>query len=104
MREARDLVAAKGELARYYRDLLIPQRDQVVNQTQLHYNVMQRGPFELLTAKERHLQAERAYIEALRSYWISRAEMQHALLGSSPRGFALEQPIRGNNADGETRE
>lgn len=90
VREARDLVTSNSELARYYRDVLLPQRLQVVNQTQLQYNAMQRGPQDLLAAKERELETERAYIEAWRDYWVARAELQLALLGGSPRGAASE--------------
>lgn len=98
VREARNLVVAKGELAHYYPKILLPQRRQVVNQTQLQQNVMQRSPFEILVAKEVQLESERAAIEARRDYWIARAEMQQALLGSTPRGFAVEEYMNEDNA------
>lgn len=88
VREARDLVAANRELARYYREVLLPQRIQVVNTTQLQYNAMQRNPSDLLLAKERELTTERGYVEAWRDYWIARAELEMALKGGSPRGEA----------------
>lgn len=90
VREARALVTSNRELARYYKDVLLPQREQVVNQTQLHYNVMGRGPFELITTKERLMETGRDAIEAVRDYWIARVELQQALLGGSPRGAAGE--------------
>lgn len=85
VREARDLVAANRELAQYYSKVLLPQRIQIVNTTQLQYNAMQRGPTELFFAKERELETERAYIEAWRDYWIARTELEMALKGGSPR-------------------
>jgi len=88
VREARDLVTANRELARYYREVLLPQRIQVVNTTQLQYNAMQRSPTDLLLAKERELTTERGYVEAWRDYWIARAELEMALKGGSPRGAA----------------
>ena len=87
VREARDMVTANRELAHYYGQVLLPQRIQIVNQTQLQYNAMQRGPVDLLLAKERELDTERAYIEAWRDYWIARAELEMALKGGSPRGM-----------------
>lgn len=88
VREARDILTANRELARYYGKVLLPQRIQIVNQTQLQYNAMQRGPVDLLLAKERELATERAYIEAWRDYWIARTELEMALKGGSPRGMA----------------
>jgi len=88
VRQARDLVAANRELAQYYSKLLLPQRIQIVNTTQLQYNAMQRTPTDLILAKERELQTERAYIEVWRDYWISRTELEMALKGGSPRGAA----------------
>ena len=89
VREARDMVTASRELARYYGQVLLPQRIQIVNQTQLQYNAMQRGPVDLLLAKERELNTERSYIEAWRDYWIARAELEMALKGGSPRGGSM---------------
>jgi len=88
VREARDLVNANRELARYYRTVLLPQRIQVVNTMQLQYNAMQRTPTDLLLAKERELNTERGYIDAWRDYWIARAELEMALKGGSPAGAA----------------
>jgi cobalt-zinc-cadmium efflux system outer membrane protein len=88
VREARDLVAANRELARYYREVLLPQRIQVVNTMQLQFNAMQRTPNDLLLAKERELNTERGYVDAWRDYWIARAELEMALKGGSPSGAA----------------
>lgn len=87
VREARDMVTANRELANYYGKVLLPQRILIVNQTQLQYNAMQRGPVDLLLAKERELDTERSYIEAWRDYWIARAELEMALKGGSPRAI-----------------
>ncbi len=83
VREARDLVSAHRELADYYKKILLPQRIQIVNQTQLQYNAMQLGPVDLLQAKERELATERAYIDAWRDYWLARVELERALWGGS---------------------
>ena len=99
VREARDMVTASRELARYYGQVLLPQRIQIVNQTQLQYNAMQRGPVDLLLAKERELTTERSYIEAWRDYWIARAELEMALKGGSPRGGSMRD--RGGEASSQ---
>ena len=91
--------------ALYYRDILLPLRERIVNETQLHYNAMQRGVFELLRAREQHIQTAVAYIDALRDYWLARADLGLLLSGRvpSPEGSAggrpsLSQP-RGNNGE-----
>ena len=86
IREARDLVFANRELANYYSKILLPQRVQIVNQTQLQVNAMQLSPLDLLQAKERELDTERSYIEAWRDYWIAHAELERALWGGSGGG------------------
>lgn len=97
VREARDQVLSNRELARYYGQVLLPQRIQIVNTTQLQYNAMQRNPSDLLLAKERELDTERGYIDAWRDYWIARAELEMALKGGSPGGNSRE---RGSRSEG----
>lgn len=86
IREARDLVLANRELANYYGKILLPQRVQIVNQTQLQLNAMQVGPIDLLQAKERELDTERSYIDTWRDYWIAQTELERALWGGTGGG------------------
>jgi cobalt-zinc-cadmium efflux system outer membrane protein len=108
VREARDLVLANRDQAKFYREVLLPQRLRIVNETQLQFNAMQIGGFQLLQAKERELQTERAYIEAWRDYWIARTELERALYGGTGGGSpmtAREAGTRGiSNGSGESRD
>lgn len=88
VRETRDLLRAAREAAEYYEKTLLPQRRLLLRETLLHYNAMQRSNYELLAAKERQLVAERESIEALRDYWIARAELEMALGGRLPGASA----------------
>ncbi len=81
VREARDRLLAKKDLAIYYRDELVPERKRVLELTLINYNAMLRSPYELLLARQNELAAERGYIEALRDYWISRADLERAVGG-----------------------
>ncbi len=81
VREARALVAASRALAQRYGQIVVPQRKLIVEQTQVQYNAMERGGYDLLTARERELTAERAYLEAWRDYWIARVDLERALTG-----------------------
>ena len=82
VREARDRLLAKKDLATYYRDELIPERTRVLDLTLEHYNAMLKGAYDLLLAKQNQLTADRGYIDALRDYWIARADLERAVGGS----------------------
>ncbi len=81
VRQSRDALIAARDLATFYEKIYLPQRIRIVNETLLQYNAMQKSTFELITAKERELSAEREYAEAWRDYWIYRAELEKALGG-----------------------
>jgi cobalt-zinc-cadmium efflux system outer membrane protein len=59
-------------------------RERIVNETQLHYNAMQQGVFELLRAREQQIRAAVAYIETLRDYWLARTDFGLLLSGRVP--------------------
>jgi cobalt-zinc-cadmium efflux system outer membrane protein len=72
--------------ARYVRDVQLPLRLEVTAQTQLHYNGMFLGIFQLLDAKRGELEAGRAYVSALRDYWLARGAFDQILAGRMPGG------------------
>lgn len=84
VRSTRDRLAGQRDRALYYRDVLLPVLDRVVQETQLQYNAMQVGPFELLRAKEQQIAAAVRYIETLREYWLARADLALILAGRLP--------------------
>ena len=55
-RAVRDRLEGAGDRALYYRDILLPLHERIVNETQLQYNAMQLGPFQLLRAREQQIQ------------------------------------------------
>ena len=79
--EARDRLIAKRDLTTYYRDELLPGRKKILELTLTHYNAMLKSPYDLLLAKQNELSAERGYIDALRDYWIARADLERAVGG-----------------------
>ena len=80
--QARLLAARQTTL--HFRDVLVPLRQQVVEQAQLHYNGMFLGLYQLLTAKQSEVEAKRGYLEALRDYWTARAELTRTVGGRLP--------------------
>ena len=84
-RALRDRVDGARDRALYYRDILLPLRERIVNEAQLQYNAMQLGPFQLLRAREQQIQTAVAYIESLRDYWLARADVEQILNGRLPK-------------------
>jgi len=91
VRELRDKLISKRDIAQFYRDQLVPTRTQTRDQTQLQYNAMIVGPLELFTARRQEIAAERGYVEAKRDYWVTRAELERTVGGNLSRKPALEE-------------
>ena len=69
------------DLARHYRDEVIPLRKKISDETLLRYNGMLASTFELLADAREQAGAVNAYIEALKDFWITQAELDAALGG-----------------------
>ena len=88
IRELRDELASKREIARFYKDELLPGQRRILNESLINYNAMAIGNFELFTTKAEEARTEREYIEAVRDYWMTRAELERAVGGNlTPRVF-----------------
>jgi cobalt-zinc-cadmium efflux system outer membrane protein len=94
VREARDSMIAARDLAASYRSVLLPQRLAILDQTQRHYNMMLKGPYDLLLAKQAEAETERAYVEAWRDYWIARTELERAVGGRESAPGTTPAPTR----------
>jgi cobalt-zinc-cadmium efflux system outer membrane protein len=71
---------------RYSRDIVLPLRERIVRETQLQYNAMQLGVFELLRAREQQIQAALAYVDTLLDYWLARTDLEQLMSGRIPSG------------------
>ena len=85
-RAVRDRMEGARDRALYYRDIMLPLHERIVNEAQLQYNAMQLGPIQLLRAREQQIENGAAYVEALRDYWLARAELAQLLSGRLPAG------------------
>jgi cobalt-zinc-cadmium efflux system outer membrane protein len=85
-RALRDRAQGARDRALYYRDIMLPLHERIVNEAQLQYNAMQLGPIQLLRAREQQIENGAAYVEALRDYWLARAELTQILSGRLPGG------------------
>lgn len=74
-RAVRIRAIAAYEEARHLRDIVLPLRQQIVDQTLLHYNAMDANPFELIIARRELADAGHQYLDALRRYWNASSEV-----------------------------
>ncbi len=86
VREARDAMLAAREVKERYETVVLPQRVRILEETTLHYNMMLKGVYDLLLAKQAEVMAERGYVDAWRDYWLARTELERALGGRLPTG------------------
>jgi cobalt-zinc-cadmium efflux system outer membrane protein len=83
-RAVQDRIASARDRALYYRDILLPLRERIVTEGQLHYNAMQIGIFQLLRDREQQIETGVAYVEVLRDYWLARADLLQIASGRLP--------------------
>lgn len=83
-REAYRAYRTSYDLARHYRDVVIPLRKQLADETLLRYNGMLLSTFELLADAREQTVAVAAAIAALKEYWIADADLESALGGRLP--------------------
>ena len=87
------------DLARYYRDEIVPLRKFINNEVLLRYNGMIVGVFELLADARTNVQAINASIEAQRDFWLADTDLQTTLTGTSPGGFSPLQSASTTGGD-----
>lgn len=88
-RGARSLLVAANTSERnaaYIREVILPLRSSVTRATQLQFNAMQVGAFQLLDAKRHEIATARDYVETLRTHWRARIRLESMLMGRMPQG------------------
>lgn len=81
VREAYKGYRASYDIARHFRDEVVPLRKQIADENLLRYNGMLIGVFELLADARSQILGVNSAIEALRDFWIARADLDMALIG-----------------------
>lgn len=79
VRMARNRLLAARTTIDYYQKSLVPLRERIVALSEEQYNAMLLGVYQLLQAKQNELESYREYIEAVRDYWIARADLERAI-------------------------
>ncbi len=89
VRTARNALLIAGRRVDHYQDVLLPLREQIVEQTQRQYNAMELGVFQLIVARRDQVRTAQEYVIALRGYWHARATLDR----SWPAGSCLSGAI-----------
>ena len=92
VRESWSAYRTAYDLAKHYRDEVVPLRKQISEENLLRYNGMLIGPFELLADAREQVASVTAAMQALRDYWVAETNLQMALTGGSPAAASLSQP------------
>lgn len=77
------------DLARHYRDEIVPLRKRISEENVLRYNGMLISVFELLADARQQVASVNAYIETLRDFWIAESNLQLAMTARSPGPMGL---------------
>lgn len=82
VREAYSAYRTAYDLARHYRDEVVPLRKKISDEVLLRYNGMLASVFELLADSREQVASVNAAIETQRDFWIAETGLQAAINGS----------------------
>ncbi|MCH9679957.1 MAG: TolC family protein [Deltaproteobacteria bacterium] len=68
----------------YMRDVVLPRRQTITARALERYNGMLIGAYDLFDIRAEEVMAQQHYVEALRDYWVARAELERAVGGRLP--------------------
>jgi outer membrane protein TolC len=69
------------DIAKHYRDEIVPLRKKIADENLLRYNGMLIGVFELIADAREQVMTVNASIEALRDFWLTESDLEMALTG-----------------------
>ena len=81
VREAYKGYRVSYDIARHYRDEIVPIRKRIADENLLRYNGMLIGVFELLADARSQIMSVNSSIEAARDFWIARTNLDMSLIG-----------------------
>jgi outer membrane protein, heavy metal efflux system len=94
-RAARERLLEARARADYLRDVVVPRRQRILYLTQLEYNAMLRGVYDLIRARQGLSDALREQVLAVRDYWLAHTELDatvSGVLGFSARPERSQRP------------
>ena len=102
VREAYQGYRASYDIAKHYRDEIVPIKKRIADENLLRYNGMLIGVFELLADARSQIASVNGYIETLRDFWLAQADLDMAMLGkpamsAAPKGAMMQTEAAGGH-------
>ncbi len=99
VRESYSAYRTAYDLARHYRDEVVPLRKRISEENLLRYNGMLSSVFELLADSREQVRGVTGYVEALRDFWAADTNLQTAITGRSPAADEPSRPAASSSAE-----
>ena len=90
LRESYGAYRTAYDIARHYRDEIVPLRKGIAEEMLLKYNGMLIGVFELLADAREQVASVMQAIEAERDFWLADAALRASLVGRPLGAAAME--------------
>ncbi|MGF6732632.1 outer membrane protein TolC [Paraburkholderia youngii] len=84
VRESYSAYVTSYDVAKHYRDEVVPVRKTISDEMLLRYNGMLASVFELLADSREQVAAVNGYIDALKDFWLAETDLQQSLGGRLP--------------------
>jgi outer membrane protein TolC len=98
VREAYSAYQTSYDLAKHYRDEVVPLRKKISDEMLLRYNGMLVGVFELLADARAQITSVNTAIEAQRDYWLAETDLQAAINGTGGASTSMRGQASGEAA------
>lgn len=94
VREAYSAYRTTYDVAKHYRDEVVPLRKKISDEVLLRYNGMLASVFELLADARAQIGSVNAAIEAQRDYWLADTDLQAAINGGGSGTAGISTALR----------
>jgi len=102
LRESHSAYRTAHDVARHYRDEIVPLRKTMAQENVLRYNGMLIGVFELLADAREQIASVIAAIDAQQQFWLADAALSAALIGQ-PMAASIAPAAAGKRAGSDER-
>ena len=100
LRESYSAYRTAYDIARHYRDEIVPLRKTMADENVLRYNCMLIGVFELLADNRSQIASVMAAINAYQQFWLADAALNASLIGKPTSVVMTAAPTSGGEAPG----
>jgi outer membrane protein TolC len=95
VRESYTRYRSSYDIAKQYRDEIVPIRKRISDENQLRYNGLLFCVFDLLADAKSQVNSINSYIEALRDFWLSQSDMEMSLIGKPSFSEPMSSSVQG---------